>query len=141
MGADIRGMDVRGAYLIKRYISDENYLYEFKTRSRHHLILYWLWKITSDCGRSLSRWTFWILGVTVIFALCYRMVEMDYGKYQTTFSPFYFSVVTLTTLGFGDVIPTSLAGQILAVIQALLGYVGLGGLLSILANKMARRAE
>jgi voltage-gated potassium channel Kch len=50
-------------------------------------------------------------------------------------------LVTLTTLGYGDVVPTSLAAQMLAVLEALLGYVGLGGLLSILANKMARRAD
>jgi hypothetical protein len=35
----------------------------------------------------------------------------------------------------------SIPAQILAVFQALIGYVGLGGLLSILANKMARRAD
>ena len=47
----------------------------------------------------------------------------------------------LAALGYGDVVPASIPAQILAVFQALLGYVGLGGLLSILANKMARRAD
>jgi uncharacterized protein YjbI with pentapeptide repeats len=141
IGADIRGMDLRGAYLIRRYIADENYLYEFKTRSRYHRFLYVLWWITSDCGRSIGRWTLCIFGVTLLFSFLYGIVEIDYGSYKTAFSPFYFSVVTLTTLGFGDVVPSTFAGQILVVTQAILGYVGLGGLLSIMANKIARRAD
>jgi len=141
VGADIRGVDLRGAYMVRRAIWDENYLHEFRTRSRYHEILYQLWWITSDCGRSLTRWTLFILSVTLIFAFAYSKVGIDYGDYETAISPLYYSVVTLTTLGYGDVVPTSPAAQILAALHALLGYVGLGGLLSILANKMARRAD
>ena len=53
----------------------------------------------------------------------------------------YYSFVTLTTLGYGDALPVSLTAQILVTLQALMGYVGLGGFLSILANKMTRRAD
>ncbi len=141
VGADIRGVDLRGAYMVRRVISDANYLDEFRTRSKGHNALYWLWWVTSDCGRSLLRWTLFILFVTLMFALAYSRVGVDYGSYETAISPLYFSVVTLTTLGYGDVVPASIPAQILAVFQALLGYVGLGGLLSILANKMARRAD
>jgi uncharacterized protein YjbI with pentapeptide repeats len=141
VGTDIRGIDLRGAYMVRRAIWDENYLYEFRTRSKYHNVLYWFWWITSDCGRSLLRWAAFILLLTIAFALAYSLVGVDYGPHETPFSPFYYSVVTLTTLGYGDVVPTSVPAQILAVLQALLGYVGLGGLLSILANKMARRAD
>jgi uncharacterized protein YjbI with pentapeptide repeats len=141
IGADIRAVDLRGAYLVRRFIVDENYLYEFRTRSRYHGVLYRLWWLTSDCGRSLLRWTLWVLAVTVIFAMLYSMVGIDYGRYRTLFSPLYYSVVTLTTLGYGDVVPASGGAQVIAAIQAVLGYVGLGGFLSILANKMARRAD
>ncbi len=141
VGADIRGVDLRGAYMVRRAICDANYLYEFRTRSRYHNALYWLWWITSDCGRSLYRWTLFILFVTLLFAFAYARVGVDYGEHATWFSPVYYSVVTLTTLGYGDVVPTTVPAQVLAVCQALLGYVGLGGLLSILANKMARRAD
>ncbi len=141
VGADIRGVDLRGSYMVRRAICDANYLYEFRTRSRYHNVLYWLWWITSDCGRSLYRWTLFILFVTLLFAFAYARVGIDYGEHATWFSPVYYSVVTLTTLGYGDVVPTTVSAQVLAVFQALLGYVGLGGLLSILANKMARRAD
>jgi uncharacterized protein YjbI with pentapeptide repeats len=141
IGTDVRELDLRGAYLIKRFISDENYLYEFRTRSRYHGVLYKLWWLTSDCGRSLLRWTMWVAAVTVAFAMVYTAMDLDYGPYQTAFSPLYYSVVTLTTLGYGDVVPASGHAQAVASLQTVLGYVGLGGFLSILANKMARRAE
>jgi len=141
IGADIRGMDLRGAYLIKRHIMDANYLFEFKSRSKYHEVLYWIWWLTSDCGRSLSRWGLFIAAVAAVFAGLYNVVEVDFGENRTLFSPFYYSVVTLTTLGYGDIVPVSSAAQIVASIEALLGYIGLGGLLSILSNKMARRAE
>ncbi len=141
VGADIRGLDLRGAYLVRRYIADENYLYEFRTSSKFHEVLYKLWWATSDCGRSLLRWFVWLFCATLIFAVIYTQLEIDYGKYKTWFSPVYFSFVTLTTLGYGDAVPVSLTAQVFVTLQALTGYIGLGGLLSILGNKMARRAE
>ncbi|MBU1193512.1 MAG: pentapeptide repeat-containing protein [Proteobacteria bacterium] len=141
LGADIRGLDLRGAYLVRRYIADENYLYEFKSLSRLHNAIYFVWWASSDCGRSLSRWFVWLFCVTLMFAAIYTQVEIDYGVHETGFSPVYFSFVTLTTLGYGDAVPASWPAQIFVTLQAISGYMGLGGLLSILGNKMARRAE
>ena len=141
VGADIRNMDLRGAYMIRRHIADENYLFEFRTRSKFHGVLYYIWWLTSDCGRSLLRWAFWVLGVAVLYAFAYLLLDVDYRGRKTFIAPLYFSIVTLTTLGYGDIVPNSAAAQILAISEAVMGYVGLGGLLSILANKMARRAD
>jgi len=138
---DIRDIDLRGAYLSKRFISDENYLYEFKMGSKLNMYLYHVWKATSDCGRSLSRFSICILGITLVFAALYTQVDINYGDNKTWFSPIYFSIVTLTTLGYGDVLPSSLAGQVIVTLHALTGFTGLGGLLSILGNKLARRAD
>ncbi len=141
VGADIRDMDLRGAYLVRRHISDENYLYEFQTQSRVHKIIYQIWWFTSDCGRSLARWFVWLFIATLGYAAVYTQVAIDYGRYETWFSPIYYSFVTLTTLGYGDAIPKSFTAQVIVSLQAITGYMGLGGLLSKLGNKMARRAE
>jgi hypothetical protein len=58
----------------------------------------------------------------------------------TWFTYIYFSVVTFTTLGFGDVTPINTAGEVLLTIEVILGYIMLGGLISIFANKLARRS-
>lgn len=141
IGTDVRDVDFCGAYLVRRHIMDENYLFEFRHRSRLSGVLFRIWSVTSDCGRSFTRWALWTVLVAVLFGLAYTQVDLDYGDHQTWLSSMYFSIVTLTTLGYGDVLPASVAAQILAVAEVVLGYVALGGLLSIFASKMSRRAD
>jgi len=141
IGVDVRDVDFTGAYLFRRHVLDENYLYEFRNQSRWHEFLYQLWWLTSDCGRSIARWGLWNLGLAFVFGCLYLLVGLDPGEHPTALTPFYYSVVTLTTLGYGDVVPATAAAQVLSVVEVTLGYLGLGGLLSILANKMARRAD
>jgi len=141
IGTDVRDVDFCGAYLVRRHIMDENYLFEFRQRNRLSAMLYTVWSVTSDCGRSFTRWALCAVAIAVAFGLAYTQVDLDYGDHQTWLSSMYYSVVTLTTLGYGDVLPASVPAQILAVAEVMLGYVVLGGLLSIFANKMSRRAE
>ena len=141
LGADISDIDFNGAYALRRTIMDENYLHEFRSASRWSNLLYLAWKLTSDCGRSLARWAVVTLVMAIGFGLAYTQVDIDYGDYETTLSPFYFSVVTLTTLGYGDVLPASLGAQVVVLFEVITGYIMLGGLLSIFATKMGRRAE
>jgi len=52
-------------------------------------------------------------------------------------SPFhYFSMVTFSTLGFGDVTPCNWVGELAVMAEVFLGYVLLGGLITILAMKL-----
>ena len=139
--ADIQEVDFRGAYMVRRFIMDQNYLHEFRHQSRASGLLYLIWWVTSDCGRSVLRWSGWTAVIVVLYAMAYSLVEVDYGAHPTALSAVYYSVVTLSTLGYGDVLPVSMEAQALAMSEALLGYVMLGGLISIFANKMARRAD
>ncbi|AEH45283.1 Ion transport 2 domain protein [Thermodesulfatator indicus DSM 15286] len=141
IGTDIRDINFSGAYLVRRHIIDENYLEEFRQQGRLARILYFLWWLTSDCGRSLGRWCLLIVFQALFFAYLYHLVGVDYGKYPTPLSPLYYSIVTLTTLGYGDVIPNSLLGQVIAILEVITGYVMLGGLLAIFTNRIARRAD
>ncbi len=141
IGADIRDINFAGAYLMRRFIVDQNYLKEFRDSSRMSGFIYKIWWLTSDCGRSVMRWVMCILLLVSVFAFLYTYVEIDYGDYQTWLSPIYFSIVTITTLGYGDVMPASTAGQVVALAEVMSGYLMLGGLISIFSNKVARRAE
>jgi len=141
IGVDIRDVNFSGAYLMRRFILDQNFLYEFRRRNRLTAILYKIWWITSDCGRSIARWCFWTFLLAFLFGLAYIFVGVNYGEFRTWLSPFYYSVVTLTSLGYGDVTPASTIAQIIAMTEVITGYVMLGGLLSIFANKMSRRAD
>jgi hypothetical protein len=59
----------------------------------------------------------------------------------TCFSYFYYSIVTFTTLGFGDIVPTKWISELLVTIEVIFGYIMLGGLISIFANILARRND
>lgn len=56
----------------------------------------------------------------------------------TTFDYFYFSVVTFTTLGYGDVLPVGSFGKVLACLEVVSGFVMFGILLSFLINRFER---
>ena len=101
-----------------------------------------IWWATSDCGRSFVRWGLWTGVLAVLFAGLYQFVEIDLGgRPDNWMTTLYFSVVTLTTLGYGDIVPTSAMARIVTLVEVITGYMMLGGLLGIFANKMARRAE
>ena len=48
--------------------------------------------------------------------------EMRFGGAQSIFA-LYYSFVTMTTLGYGDIVPASAAARMLAAIQALMGQL------------------
>jgi uncharacterized protein YjbI with pentapeptide repeats len=56
----------------------------------------------------------------------------------TFFRAFCFSTAMFTTLGFSEMAPANNLGRALVVVLVLAGYVMLGALISILANKLAR---
>lgn len=141
VGADVRDVDWSGGWLLRRHVLDENFLDEFKRQGPAYRVAYWLWWVTSDCGRSISRWGGWTIVVALLYGWAFRFVEIDYGAYETGLSGIYYSIVTFTTLGYGDVLPVSNAAKLLALSEVVLGYISLGGLLSILSNKLARRAD
>ncbi len=139
IGTDIRDINFAGAYRLRRFIIDQNYLKEFRDRNKLNKFLYYLWWLTSDCGRNLLRWCLFIVALVLIFSWLYAFVEI--GGSNSWVSRLYYSVVTLTTLGYGDIVPLSPAARLLAMIEVTAGYVMLGGLLSIFNNKIARRGE
>lgn len=100
-----------------------------------------------DHGRSLLKVSFYAFIIATFYGLIYSLDMhlgwqiMDYSNSaKTWFTPFYYSVVTYTTLGFGDVTADSLFGEIFVISEVILGYFTLGLLLAILANTIARRS-
>ena len=141
IGTDIRDVNFAGAYLMRREIVDQNFIKEFRSYNRMTALLYYPWWLTCDCGRSMFRWCLWIGAQGLLFAWLYTLVGVNFGQDSNVITPLYFSVVTLTTLGYGDIVPRTMTGQLLVMIEVTVGYMMLGGLLSIFANKLARRGD
>ena len=72
------------------------------------------------------------------FPLCNNLpaLECDPG-----YSAFYFSITTYMTLGLGDVHPKTHLGEVIVSAEVTLGYLTLGLLLAVLADKVARRSS
>ena len=100
-----------------------------------------------DYGRSLITPLIYASALVLMFGIIFGLdmvlgwglVDFE-GTSRSWITPLYFSVVTYTTLGFGDVTPVHWIGELLVIVEVILGYTTLGLILSILANKVARRS-
>lgn len=87
--------------------------------------------------------SFSVLGVVsliinLIFSGVYYFFGNDFifSKEYTFFDCFYYSIVTFTTLGYGDIHPVGVFGQALVILEVLLGYVTLGLFIYLLSKKI-----
>ena len=134
---------------LKRYINDELWIQSWRKRSWWRELLFTIWELTSHCGRSIGLWAFWSALIATVFAFVYRAfgpgsITFNVARLDS-FQPdiwdyLYYSVVTFTTLGFGDIVPLTKPARLAVGAEVVLGYVMLGGLISIFANKLARRS-
>jgi hypothetical protein len=132
-----------GSQAFRRFLLDQDYLEEMGETAKGRIVLF-VWWVLANCGRSMARWGSWSLLLTVLFAVIYYGLGLRH--FETIKLPFnfmtalYHSVVTMTTLGTGDVVPTTTLAASLMMIEVVAGYVMLGGLISIFALRLARRA-
>jgi hypothetical protein len=126
-------------------LSDQFYIKQIqcflgqKSISSYKKFLYKLWWYSSKFGTSFLNWIIVSLGISTIFGMIFSIFPSLFNEFNTPFSPFYFSIVTFTTLGFGDIKPITLGGEILVAIEVFIGYIMLGGLITIFASKFIRR--
>jgi len=125
--------------LFVSFIRRKHYLKHFKNKSTGNKIIYYIWLAISDCGQSILRWTFVSFIICFLFGLLYSMLPESFiisnRRIPTDFSFYYYSIVTFTTLGFGDIVPNNMMAEIFVTIEVMLGYIMLGGLISIFATK------
>lgn len=152
----VRGLDsAYGNALFIRDAKDQDYIDTLeasisKMPSGYNKSLkQWLFKAWGlfDQGRSLSKVGIYafllatLYGIIYTFDMTFEWGMMDYSNSaQSWFTPFYYSMVTYTTLGYGDVTAENVYGEILVISEVVLGYFTLGLLLSIIANTIARRS-
>jgi uncharacterized protein YjbI with pentapeptide repeats len=129
-----------GSQRFKSYAEGQIFLEEYR---QAHQGWFWLWWVTSDCGHSLLRWASWSVAIALLFGALYHLLgPVHFVVEHLPFSlptMFYYSGVTFTTLGFGDITPRTEVAAGLVMAEVVMGYIMLGGLISILANKLARR--
>lgn len=105
-------------------------------------VWYWFWGLTSNYGTSVGRWVLWCLFVITFYASFYYFTYLETDRGLTGFSRvverYYFSVVTFTTLGFGDILPRTIFGMCLVITEVLFGNLMFWVMMTILGKKIFR---
>lgn len=152
----LRGLDsCYGNALFTRDAQDQDYLDSLRRSidetpspvlRKAKQLAFRAWSII-NFGRSLGKPAAYALTIALTFGALFsfdRSFEwgvMDYSRSaDTVLTPFYYSIVTYTTLGYGDITPQNWVGEVLVVAEVIMGYTTLGLLLSILANRIARQS-
>jgi hypothetical protein len=133
-----------GSQRFSVFLKGQDFLEE-TMETRKGRIVCAVWWFLADCGRSFSRWAFWTCMIVILFALVYRSLGSE-NFYLSSLqfgieSMLYYSIVTFSTLGFGDIIPQTPQAALLTGCEVFLGYFMLGGLISIFATKISRTAR
>jgi len=71
------------------------------------------------------------LGVLVSGAVFYHLVE-----HFSWLNSFYFCTITLTTIGYGDIVPTTPAGKLFTIFYVIIGI----GIIAAFANQLLKNA-
>jgi len=141
---EVRVATCYGSPRFKRFAQDQDFIEELRESSKWGKFVYYIWLIFADCGRSLWPWIFWSALFAVYFGVnffwmgpeSFQVEPMKWGLLPMI----YYSVVTFTTLGFGDIVPRTSEAAIWVMIEVIIGYIMLGGLISIFSTKLARRS-
>lgn len=125
---------------------------------------YKIWALTSHYGENFFRWgltgVLFIISITCIFYIQghFSLMPIDangnflyyheqaseyvnhpmihnYGSEHIFLNYLYFSVVTFTTLGYGDILPITMIEKSLTMFAVMCGYVMLGVFMTLLAKK------
>lgn len=77
-----------------------------------------------------------------VFAFIYSGVELSFGSHKDNVMTYlYFSVVSITTLGYGDIFPNSSLAQFVTASESILGIVLIGLFLNALSLQHSQEIE
>lgn len=78
--------------------------------------------------------------INLLFATVYHFNSRLFSNLGDSFiSALYYSVVTFTTLGYGDITPKEVLGQILVMFEVIIGYIMLGIYVFLIGNQVSKK--
>lgn len=77
------------------------------------------------------------MSVLLSFAVIYRLFKLIEPA-NHWFDYIYFSIVTFTSLGYGDIHPVGLWGKLIACTEITFGLIMFGILLTLIGNRLER---
>jgi hypothetical protein len=126
--------EARQLYILERQRQKPE---SFRERKIGQTIGFWLWDITCGYGENLNRWVLVCISIFLIFSWMYYV----FGAIAPTTGWIdypYFSIITMTSLGYGDIHPVGSLGKILASLEIVLGLLMFGMLLTLLNRRIVQ---
>ncbi len=91
---------------LTRYVGEANFLWSTLVRTRHKIFIF------------IST----ILTLVLIFGAMMYVIEGPQNGFTSIPESMYWAIVTMTTVGFGDITPKTPVGQLLTALISLVGY-------------------
>ena len=138
----------------KNFVDEMKHAYERKMKARKnhfwHRNKFLRWfeyaflDLTSSYGESFLRWGLTAMIFAVAMGVLFYGIDLFYTKTKQMIVPsgdhwynyIYFSVATLTSLGFGDYLPHNFWAKLLASIEVFFGFTMLGIFISLIQKRM-----
>jgi voltage-gated potassium channel len=86
----------------------------------------------------ISVFIFFVLTLVVIFGTVMYLVEGESHGFNSIPQSIYWAIVTLTTVGYGDISPATPLGQLLASVIMIMGYAIIAVPTGIVTAEMLR---
>jgi voltage-gated potassium channel len=102
-----------------------------------------LGRISNEDSIVVVRIIFTLFAIVFIFSGLIYQVEhpVNPSSFKTFLDAFYFSIFTMTTVGYGDVTPSSESGRLLTVLMVLIGIALIPVQLSDLFKRLVKTAN
>jgi len=103
-------------------------------------ILYYLLAGYGLRAKFFAKWTIILVSIVVFINYYFWNVFTIIGKEGKNglIEAFYFTIITLTTVGYGDLVPASNIGMFVIGLEAILGIVWLGVFASMIIRRLVR---
>ena len=101
----------------------------------HDVKLHLLWLYSTVIGKVSFIVLFSLVLIVVASTILFSHLE-----HINIFESLYWAVITITTVGYGDIVPHNVLSRLLAMSVALSGYAGLTAALSLIANSLITRS-
>ena len=89
-------------------------------------------------NQSVSKYLYRYLLVAALFMIILGTVFYHLQEHLSWLNAYYFSVISLTTVGYGDITPHTAIGKIFTTFYVL---IGIGIITTFVSLRMQRRAE
>ena len=87
----------------------------------------------------MTKYQFWLIGFVAMMVLVLGTVAYHHIEDMRWIDALYFSTITLTTIGYGDITPQTDAGKLFTVFYVLVGVSIIGAFINAILRRAASR--